>query len=110
MGLELLDARRRFAHVPGFAEKLKPHADKLTGEDMAKAIAAGKLYHRLRGRKYTASVLKTVIQRCEGTVYAEAAQGLLDAAKGNGKSPGEPLAFFLDKDKALARYEYPPKP
>ena len=104
------DAKRRFARVPGFAEKLKPLAEKLEGEDTAKAIAAGRYYHRLRGRKYTAPTLKTFIQRYDGTAYAEAAQGLLDAAKESGKTQGEPLAFFLAKDKALARYEYPPTP
>ncbi|NQT85661.1 hypothetical protein HQ560_02790 [bacterium] len=104
------DARRRFGRLPAFQEKLKPLAERLATEDAAKAIAAGRFYHKFRGRKYAASTLKTFIQRYEGTDYAEAAQGLLDAAKESGKEPGEPLAFFLAKDKVLARYEYPPKP
>lgn len=101
----LAPAKRAFAAMASFQERIAPFAQRLNHEDLAAEIKAGAAYRRITSGQYNGRTLRAFIADHKGTVYAAAAEHLVGASKDADKPP-HPLSYFMTKDKTLNQFGY----
>jgi hypothetical protein len=100
------EGQQKFKGIADYDEKIGPWLEKISGEEVARPLLAGQLYHKIAASGYEKAELEHAIQQFlklyADTQYAEAAKIALAEEKVNY------LGYFLKKYPMLCQYEYPP--
>ena len=106
--LRLTEGAKKFKGIAAFEEKAVAWNQKLVGEEVARQIRAGALYHKIAlgsyDKKMLARYMAQFLKKHEGTIYADAVKPGLEDEKGN------LFTFFFMKNPALRKYDYPTRP